>query len=97
MEKIVGYIVMVRPKTRKRSDAPALYAPMAYSAKKKDYGHSLLLRDRGATMFKTGPEAGQALEDTLRRATAAGHEWPKTSEFLVVQVKAPPLDAEPGV
>jgi hypothetical protein len=93
---IIGYIVMMCPKKRRRTELSDLYAPLAYGDDAKDLARDMLLRDRGATMFKTPSEASAALVDTLTRAGAAGHEWPQRSEFIIVPVK-PPLDAEPGV
>lgn len=86
---ISGYIVMCAPKKKHGAE---FFAPLAYGIGEDvdEPGPDMLLRDRGATLFDTQEDAQAALKDTLTRATAAGHFWPKNYQYAVTTVYAKP-------
>ena len=85
-----GYIAMSGKKSLHREDGE--YAPLAYADTSKEADDGMLLIGRGATIFPTYESAEKALRDTLKKAEAAGHEWPRKKEYAIVQVRYP-LDA----
>ena len=86
--KPIGYIAMAAPK--KRKGLVNYYTPLSYGVIRETVlgSDSMLLMERGATMFKTEGKATNALKDSLTRASTAGHLWPKSHVFVIWPVYA---------
>ena len=74
---------------RKSKEAPEFFAPLSYG-RGKELEHGMLLRRGRATMFATEREAWDALEKTLKQATADGDEWPKKFHYTIIEVEDAP-------
>jgi len=80
---VVGYICMMGPKRNNQSN---MLWPLAYGPDDTFPCPHMLLRDRGATIFKTKDEAQSALKDTIHDSIAEGAEWPNTMKFTIIEV-----------
>ena len=83
---LAGYIVMGRLKTVSQREESE-FTPLAYADIGEEPDDGLLLAGRGATLFSTSEAAEKAIQDTLVKATAAGHKWPSKIEYVIVEVR----------
>lgn len=89
--EVIGYIWICQSKNKREE----IWSPMACG----DSAHELLvgdmlLLDQGATMFGSKQEAKNALNDTMKRAKAAGHTWMSKYTYSVVEVYSHVVDAK---